>query len=59
MPLLTVRDAVLRGQALHRPQEGQQMGQQAGHLLTQKWKLSGEPPLADWREQLGIVPARP
>ena len=57
--LHTMPEAELYGRALHRLQEGLQMGWKAGNLLAQKWELGWERPLADWREQLGIEPARP
>ncbi len=56
--LHTMPEAELYGRALHRLQEGLQMGWKAGNLLAQKWELGWERPLADWREQLAIEPAR-
>jgi ubiquinone biosynthesis protein COQ4 len=56
--LHTMPEPELYGRALHRLQEGLQMGWKAGNLLAQKWELGWERPLADWREQLAIVPAR-
>lgn len=57
--LHTMPDPDLYGRALHRLQEGLQMGWKAGNLLAQKWELGWERPLAEWREQLAIEPARP
>ena len=57
--LHTMPEAELYGRALHRLQEGLQMGWRCGNLLAQKWELGWERPLADWRAELGIVPARP
>jgi ubiquinone biosynthesis protein Coq4 len=48
----------LYGRALHRLQEGLQMGWKAGNLLAQRWELGWERPLDEWREQLAIEPAR-
>lgn len=55
--LHTMPDRAVYGQALHRLQEGLQMGWKAGSLLAQKWELGWDRPLADWRQALGIVPA--
>jgi ubiquinone biosynthesis protein Coq4 len=49
----------LYGRALHRLQEGLQLGWKARNLLAQKWELGRERPLAEWREQLAIESARP
>lgn len=57
--LHTMPEPELYGRALHRLQEGLQLGWKAGNLLAQKWELGWERPLADWREQLAIEPARP
>ena len=57
--LHTMPEAELYGRALHRLQEGLQLGWKARNLLAQKWELGWERPLIEWREQLGIEPARP
>ena len=57
--LHTMPEPELYGRALHRLQEGLQLGWKAGNLLAQKWELGWERPLAEWREQLAIEPARP
>lgn len=46
------------GQALHRLQEGLNMGWNAKNLLAQKWELGWERPLNQWQEELGITPAK-
>jgi ubiquinone biosynthesis protein Coq4 len=56
--LHTMPEPELYGRALHRLQEGLQMGWRCGNLLAQRWELGWERPLAEWREQLGIEPAR-
>lgn len=56
--LHTMPEPELYGRALHRLQEGLQMGWKAGNLLAQRWELGWERPLAEWQEQLGIEPAR-
>ena len=56
--LHTMPEPELYGRALHRLQEGLQLGWKARNLLAQKWELGWERPLADWRKQLGIEPAR-
>lgn len=56
--LHTMPEPELYGRALHHLQEGLQMGWKAGNLLAQRWELGWERPLAEWREQLGIEPAR-
>jgi ubiquinone biosynthesis protein Coq4 len=56
--LHTMPEPELYGRALHRLQEGLQMGWRCGNLLAQRWELGWERPLADWHEQLGIEPAR-
>lgn len=57
--LHTMPEPDLYGRALHRLQEGLQLGWKARNLLAQKWELGWERPLAEWREQLGIEPAWP
>ena len=57
--LHTMPEPELYGRALHRLQEGLQLGWKARNLLAQKWELGWERPLAEWREQLAIEPARP
>jgi len=57
--LHTMPEPELYGRALHRLQEGLQLGWKAGNLLAQRWELGWERPLADWREELAIEPARP
>ena len=56
--LHTMPEPELYGRTLNRLQEGLQMGWKAGNLLAQRWELGWERPLAEWREQLGIEPAR-
>jgi ubiquinone biosynthesis protein COQ4 len=56
--LHTMPEPELYGRALHRLQEGLQMGWRCGNLLAQRWELGWERPLVEWREQLGIEPAR-
>ena len=56
--LHTMPEPALYGRALHRLQEGLQMGWKARNLLAQRWELGWERPLSDWREQLAIEPAR-
>lgn len=56
--LHTMPEPELYGRALHRLQEGLQMGWQAGNLLAQKWELGWERLLVEWREDLAIEPAR-
>ena len=56
--LHTMPDAALYGRALHRLQEGLEIGWKAGNLLAQKWELGWERPLDDWRQALAIEPAR-
>ena len=56
--LHTMPDPQLYGRALHRLQEGLQMGWKARNLLAQKWELAWERPLAEWRQALDIEPAR-
>ena len=56
--LHTMPEPELYGRALHRLQEGLQLGWKAHNLLAQRWELGWERPLAEWREQLAIEPAR-
>jgi ubiquinone biosynthesis protein Coq4 len=56
--LHTMPEPELYGRALHRLQEGLQMGWKAGNLLAQRWELGWERPLDEWREQLAVEPAR-
>ena len=56
--LHTMPEPDLYGRALHRLQEGLQLGWKARNLLAQKWELGWERPLAEWREQLAIEPVR-
>lgn len=56
--LHTMPEPGLYGRALHRLQEGLQMGWKAGNLLAQRWELAWERPLAEWRQALAIEPAR-
>ena len=51
-------DPVQYGRALHRLNEGLQLGWKAKNLLAQKWEQAWERPLADWRDELGVVPAQ-
>jgi ubiquinone biosynthesis protein Coq4 len=55
--LHTMPEPELYGRALHRLQEGLQIGWKASNLLAQRWELGWERPLGEWREQLGIEPA--
>ena len=57
--LHTMPEPELYGRALHRLQEGLQLGWKARNLLAQKWELGWERPLVEWRGQLGIEPALP
>ena len=54
--LHTMPEPALYGRALHRLQEGLQMGWKAGNLLAQKWELGWDRPLRDWQQALGIEP---
>ena len=56
--LHTMPEPELYGRALHRLQEGLQMGWKARNLLAQRWELAWERPLAEWRQALDIEPAR-
>ncbi len=56
--LHTMPEPDLYGRALHRLQEGLQMGWKARNLLAQKWELAWERPLIEWRQALAIEPAR-
>jgi ubiquinone biosynthesis protein Coq4 len=56
--LHTMPEPELYGRALHRLQEGLQLGWKARNLLAQKWELGWGRPLDEWREQLAIEPAR-
>ena len=54
--LHTMTDPDTHGKALHRLQEGLSMGWKAKNLLAQKWELSWERPLSEWRKELEITP---
>ncbi len=56
--LHTMPEPELYGRALHRLQEGLQLGWKARHLLAQRWELGWERPLTEWRSALDIEPAR-
>lgn len=56
--LHTMPEPELYGRALHRLQEGLQMGWKARNVLAQKWELAWERPLAEWRQALAIEPAQ-
>jgi ubiquinone biosynthesis protein Coq4 len=56
--LHTMPEPELYGRALHRLQEGLQMGWKAHNLLAQRWELGWERPLDEWRRALAIEPAR-
>jgi len=56
--LYTMPEPELYGRALHRLQEGLQLGWKAGNLLAQRWELGWERPLAEWRRELVIEPVR-
>jgi ubiquinone biosynthesis protein COQ4 len=56
--LHTMPEPELYGRALHRLQEGLQLGWKARNLLAQRWELGWERPLAEWRRSLAIEPVR-